>query len=137
MQRRVVSRKADIFDYVVDFAIKQHNQPDGRFGGPELWNIATRRYSIKFCGANGLAYSRFRSKFNCKPDKIYVAQVLRWQKGNDKIEMSVSYYCQKYNHVSKKRRYLFVNYIVVNGELVYKCKPCHPINPKKEYWFEY
>ena len=55
MQRRVVSRKADIFDYVVDFAIKQHNQPDGRFGGPELWNIATRRYSIKFCGANGLA----------------------------------------------------------------------------------
>ncbi len=137
MQRRVVSRKADIFDYVVDFAIKQHNQPDGRFGGPELWNIATRRYSIKFCGANGLAYSRFRSKFNCEPDKIYVAQVLRWQKGNDKIEMSVSYYCQKHNHVSKKRRYLFVNYIVVNGELVYKCKPCHPINPKKEYLFEY
>ena len=58
-------------------------------------------------------------------------------KDNKDIEMSVSYYCQKYNHVSRKRRYLFVNYILVDGEQVYKCKPCNPINPKNEYWFEY
>ena len=136
MQRRVVNLNVDIFDYVVDFAIKQHRQPD--IGSdPEGWNIATRRYMIKFCGANGKAYRLFKSKFNREPDKIYVAQILKWQKNNNEIEMSVSYYCQKYNHVSRKRRYLFVNYILVDGEQVYKCKPCNPINPKNEYWFEY
>ena len=28
MQRRIVNKDVDIFDYVVDFAIKQHNHPD-------------------------------------------------------------------------------------------------------------
>ena len=70
MQRRVVN--VDIFDCVVDFAIKQHRQPDIA-SNPELWNIATRRYMIKFCGANGKAYRLFKSKFNREPDKIYVA----------------------------------------------------------------
>lgn len=147
MQRIVVDPKLDIFDYVVDFAIKQHNQPEEcRKTCPELSNIASRHYYLKFCGANGRAYWCFKAKFNCEPEKRGCgAQILKWRKGNDEIEMSISYECQKYNHVRPKRRYLFVNYIVVNGRQVFKCRPCWSSNREKDeccnhtwrYWFEY
>lgn len=138
MQRIVVDKDKDIFDYVVDFAIKQHNQPEEGFDYSQYWNIAKNDYYIKFCGANGRAYRAFKAKFNREPDKIYPADVLRWKKDNFNIEMSISYYGQKWNHVRKKRRYLLVNYIVVNGEQVYKCRPCaNPPEPDRRYWFEY
>ena len=136
MQRIVVDKRVDIFDYVVDVAIKHHKKND-RFGGPECWNIATRRYDIKFCGANGIAYRKFKAKFNNFEPKKCGVQILRWQRSTDEIEMSVCYYCKKYDHVSKKRQYLSVNYILVNGKTVFKCQPCPPFKPKTEYWFEY
>lgn len=139
MQRIVVNEKLDIFDYVVNFAIKQHNKAEEGFYYPELWNIAKNDYYIKFCGANGRYYRYFIKKSKSEPDKRIMAQILKWRKDGDEIEMSISYCCQKYNHVRKKRRYLFVNYIVVNGEQVYKCRPCaNPPEPDTwRYWFEY
>ncbi len=142
MQRIVVDKKVDIFDYVVEFAIKQHKQPN-QYGWES--NIAENHYEIKFCGANGRAYRCFKAKFNCEPDRKYVAQILKWRKGNDEIEMSISYKGKKYNHVRPKRRYLSVNYIVVNGRQVFKCRPCWSSNREKDeccnhtwrYWFEY
>ena len=147
MQRVVVEKKLDIFDYVVDFAIEQHNHPEeSRKICPELANIANRWYRIKFCGANGRAYRTFKEKFNSEPDKRGVAEILRWRKGNNEIQMSVSYRgWGKYDYTPRNRKHLFVNYIVVNGEQVFKCRPCRSSNREKDehcnytwmYWFEY
>lgn len=139
MRRIVVDKDKDIFDYVVDFAIKQHNQPEEGFNYPEYWNISINRYQIKFFGANGRVYRQFKTKFNYVPDKMYT-QILRWEKNNDKIEMAVRYYCQACNYKRKKNRYLLVNYILVNGELVFKCRSGNPDEPEKDSWrylFEY
>lgn len=148
MHRVVVDKKLDIFDYVVDFAVKQHNRPEpgSRMGElPELYNIASRDYMIKFCGANGRAYRCFKEKFNYELVKNSIgATILKWQKDGDEIEMSVKLRCSSpYRHT--KKRYLFVNYIVVNNEQVFKCRPCFSSNHERDshcnwtwrYWFEY
>ena len=139
MQRIVVDKKLNIFDYIVDFAVKQHNQPEEEYPFPRHWNIAKNSYKIKFYGKNGRYYRCFMEKSSRKPCKHSIAQILEWRKGNDDVKMSVTYYCQKYNHVRKKRRYLSVNYIVVNGEQVFKCRPCaNPPEPDSwRYWFQY
>lgn len=147
MKRIVVDKNQDIFDYVVDYAIKQHNHPEEfRKSCPELSNIASRHYYIKFCGANGRAYRCFKKKFSCEPEKGYNATILRWRKGDDEIGMSVSWYgWRKYDYTSRKQKHLFVNYIVVNGKQVFKCRPCWSSNRERDevcnwswrYWFEY
>ena len=111
MQRIVVGKNEDIFDYVVDFAIKQHNQPEEHCPFPEKWNIFKNRYTIIFSRSNRKDYERFKEKFNCDLEESGGEQVLNWRKNNDEIQMSVTY----------EYRYLVVNYIVVNDEPVYKC----------------
>lgn len=135
MQRLVVNRKVDIFDYVVDLAIKHHSKPD-RSDPAEFWNIATREYLIKFSCDNGLAREHFNQRLHRDPS-LYGADLLKWEKNCKKIVMSVSYYGISWHLHKKKHIHLSVNYILVNDEKVFKCQPCRPIAPKNVYWFEY
>ena len=84
MQRIVIIKDQDIFDFIVDFAIKQHKQDKRE-------NIASQIYKIKFCGTNGLPYRKFKEKFHYEPKPFHV-HILKWQKDNNEIKMSITYY---------------------------------------------
>lgn len=131
MQRIVVRKDEDIFDFIVDFAIKHHQK--------DKWeNIAQNHYYIKFCGANGLVYRKFKEKFGYEPSRPYT-NILKWKRDNNEIEMSVTYYGRIFYRYSKIP-HLHVHYILVNGEQVFKDRPCYPAEHEKDnwrYWFEY